>query len=52
MVNVVVDRYALARPVHVPATSASGFTRSLARQVLYGQMDDVIATAEHNVRLL
>ncbi len=52
VVDVVVDRYALARPVHVPAASARGFTLSLARQALHGQMDDVIATAEHNVRLL
>jgi pyruvate dehydrogenase (quinone) len=36
----------------VPAASAKGFTLSLARQALHGQMDDVIATAEHNVRLL
>jgi pyruvate dehydrogenase (quinone) len=52
LVDVLVDRYALARPVHVPAASASGFTLSLARQALHGKMDDVIATAEHNVRLL
>ena len=52
VVDVVVDRYALARPAHVPAASAKGFTLSLARQALHGQMDDVIATAGHNVRLL
>ena len=52
VVDVVVDPYALARPAHVPAASAKGFTLSLARQALHGQMDDVIATAEHNVRLL
>ncbi len=52
VVDVLVDRYALARPVHVPAKTAAGFTLSLARQALHGQMDDVIATARHNVRLL
>ncbi|HJY58177.1 MAG TPA: thiamine pyrophosphate-dependent enzyme [Streptosporangiaceae bacterium] len=52
VVDVVVDPYALARPTHVPAASAKGFTLSMARQALHGQMDDVIATAEHNVRLL
>ena len=52
VVDVVVDPYALARPAHVPAASARGFTLSMARQALHGQMDDVIATAEHNVRLL
>jgi len=52
VVDVLVDRYALARPVHVPAKTAAGFTLSLARQALHGQMDDVIATIQHNVRLL
>ena len=47
-----VDRYALARPVHVPVKTAHGFTLSLARQALHGQMDEVIATVQHNVRLL
>jgi pyruvate dehydrogenase (quinone) len=32
--------------------TVKGFTLSLAKQALHGQMDDVIATAEHNVRLL
>jgi pyruvate dehydrogenase (quinone) len=52
VVDVLVDRYALARPAHVPAKTAAGFTLSLARQALHGQMDEVIATARHNVRLL
>jgi pyruvate dehydrogenase (quinone) len=52
VVDVLVDRYALSRPAHVPAEAAKGFTLSLARQVLAGKMDDVIATVEHNVRLL
>lgn len=52
VVDVLVDRYALARPAHVPGKTAAGFTLSLARQALHGQMDDVIATARHNVRLL
>ena len=29
-----------------------GFTLSLAKQALTGKMDDVIASIEHNVRLL
>jgi pyruvate dehydrogenase (quinone) len=49
---VVVDRYALSLPSHVPAKTAEGFTLSLAKQVLTGKMDDVIETVEHNVRLL
>jgi pyruvate dehydrogenase (quinone) len=52
VVDVVVDRYALALPSRVPAATAKGFTLSMAKQVLSGQMDDVIETVEHNVRLL
>lgn len=40
------------RPAHVPGKTVAGFTLSLARQALHGQMDEVIATARHNVRLL
>jgi pyruvate dehydrogenase (quinone) len=50
--DVVVDRYALALPSHVPAATAQGFTLSMAKQVLSGEMDEVIETVEHNVRLL
>jgi pyruvate dehydrogenase (quinone) len=49
---VLVDRYALSLPVHVPAEAAKGFTLSLRKQVLTRKMDDVNATIEHNVRLL
>ena len=52
VVDVVVDRYALALPSHVLAATAKGFTLSIAKQVLSGQMDGVIETIEHNVRLL
>ena len=52
VVDVVVDRYALARPAHVPVKTAAGFTLSLARQALSGHLDDVVTTAEDNVRLL
>jgi pyruvate dehydrogenase (quinone) len=52
VVDVVVDRFALSRPAHVPAETVKGFTLSLAKQALTGKMDDVIATIEHNVRLL
>jgi pyruvate dehydrogenase (quinone) len=52
VLDVVVDRYALSLPSHVPAQTAEGFTLSLAKQVLTGKMDDVIETVEHNVRLL
>ena len=52
VVDVLVDRYALARPAHVPGKTAAGFTLSLARQALHGQMDEAIAAVQHNVRLL
>jgi pyruvate dehydrogenase (quinone) len=52
VVDVLVDRYALSLPAHVPVETAKGFTLSLAKQVLTGKMDDVIATVERNVRLL
>ena len=52
VVDVLVDPYALALPSHVPAQTLKGFTLSLAKQVLHGKMDDVIETAEHNIRLL
>ena len=52
VVDVLVDRYALALPSHVPAETAKGFTLSIAKQVLSGKMDEVIETVEHNVRLL
>jgi pyruvate dehydrogenase (quinone) len=52
VVDVVVDRYALALPSHVPAATARGFTLSLAKQVLSGQMDGIIESIEDNVRLL
>ena len=52
VVDVVVDRYALALPSHVPVETATGFTLSIAKQVLAGQLDEVIETIEHNVRLI
>jgi pyruvate dehydrogenase (quinone) len=52
VVDVVVDRYALALPSHVPGETAKGFTLSIAKQVLSGKMDEVIETIEHNVRLV
>ena len=52
VVDVLVDPYALSLPSHVPAQTLKGFTLSLAKQVLHGKMDDVIETAEHNIRLL
>ena len=52
VVDVVVDRYALSLPSHVPVQTVKGFTLSLAKQALSGKMDDIIETVKHNVRLL
>ena len=51
VVDVVVDRYALSLPAHVPAQTVKEFTLSLAKQALSGKMDDVIETIGRNVRL-
>ena len=50
VVDVVVDRYAVSLPSHVPVKTAAGFTLSMAKQVFTGKMDDVIETVKHNVR--
>jgi hypothetical protein len=49
VVNAVVDRFALSQPSHVRFHVAQGYTLSMAKQVLSGQMDTVIQTVEHNV---
>ncbi len=52
VVDVVVDRYALSVPSHVPVQTVKGFTLSFAKQAFNGKMDDIIETVKHNVRLL
>jgi pyruvate dehydrogenase (quinone) len=52
VVDAVVDPNALSLPSHTPAATVKGFTLSLAKQVLSGNMDDVIQTAEYNIRLV
>ncbi|WP_433200586.1 thiamine pyrophosphate-dependent enzyme [Nocardia sp. CA-107356] len=52
VLDVLVDRYALAMPSHVPVGTARGFTLSMAKQTIEGHFDDVVETAGHNVRLL
>ena len=52
VVDVVVDRYALSLPAHVPFHTAEGFTLSIAKQVLNGKMDSVIKTIERNLDLV
>jgi pyruvate dehydrogenase (quinone) len=52
VIDAVVDPFALSLPSHVPFHTAKGFTLSLAKQVWSGKMDDVIKTAERNIRLI
>jgi pyruvate dehydrogenase (quinone) len=52
VVDAVVDPFALSLPSHVPLHAATGFTLSIAKQVLSGKMDSVIKTIERNVRLI
>ena len=49
---VVVDPNALSLPSHTPGATVKNFALSLAKQVVHGNLDDVIETAEHNVELL
>jgi pyruvate dehydrogenase (quinone) len=52
VVDVVVDKFALALPAHVPVHTATGFTLSMARQILHGHARDVTETVRRNVRLV
>ncbi len=52
VVDAVVDPYALSLPSHVPWHTVTGFTLSVAKQVLNGKMDSVIKTIERNVGLV
>jgi pyruvate dehydrogenase (quinone) len=52
VVDAVVDRFALSLPAHVSLHTVKGFTLSFAKQLLSGQMDNVIEEIKHNVRLI
>jgi pyruvate dehydrogenase (quinone) len=52
VVDVVVDPYALSLPSHLPFHTVTGFTLSLAKQVVSGKMDSVIKTLERNTGLI
>ena len=52
VVDAVVDPLALSLPAHVPFHTAKGFTLSMAKQVLAGNMDTVIKSIERNLRLV
>jgi hypothetical protein len=47
----VVDPDALSLPSHLPFNAVTGFTLSLAKQVLNGKMDSVIKSIARNTWL-
>jgi pyruvate dehydrogenase (quinone) len=51
LLDAVVDPHALSLPPHVSFGMAEGFSLSLAKQAIHGNLDDVIDTAEGNILL-
>lgn len=51
VLDIVVDRAALAMPSHVPVEAAVGFTLSFAKRILHGDASEVLKTATHNYKL-
>jgi pyruvate dehydrogenase (quinone) len=49
LLDAVVDPHALAMPPHVTTGMAKGFSLSLAKQAIHGNLDDVIDTVENNL---
>jgi pyruvate dehydrogenase (quinone) len=52
VIDALVDPYALSLPSHTPLHTVTGFTLSVAKQVLTGRFDSVIKTMEHDIRLI
>jgi pyruvate dehydrogenase (quinone) len=52
LLDAVVDPHALALPPHTAFGQAENFSLSLAKQVIQGSLDDVIATAANNALLI
>jgi len=52
VVDIVVEKFALALPAHIPLHTATGFTLSMARQVLKGHAPDVAENIRKNIGLL
>jgi pyruvate dehydrogenase (quinone) len=52
LLDAVVDPHSLSLPPHATFGQAENFSLSLAKQVIQGNLDDVIATGTHNALLL
>lgn len=52
VLDVAVDRFALALPPGVPASTAAGFVKSLFKRALHGEAGDVAHEVTDNIRLV
>jgi hypothetical protein len=52
LLDAAVDPDALSLPPHITFGEAEGFSRSLAKQALHGNPDEVIKTVRRNVRIV
>lgn len=52
VLDVVVDKFALARPPGVPVSTAAGFVKSLFKRAIHGDLDEVLHEAADNIRLV
>lgn len=52
LLDAVVDPRALTLPPHITFGEAEGFSLSLAKQALHGNLDEVIETVKRNVRIV
>jgi pyruvate dehydrogenase (quinone) len=51
LLDAVVDPHALSLPPHITFGEAEGFSLSLAKQALHGNLDEVVETVKRNVRI-
>lgn len=52
VLDVRVDKYALSMPAGVPAETVKGFTLSMFKQAMAGDLENVFETGKRNIRLL
>lgn len=52
VLDIVVDKYALAKPSHIPLETLEGFTLSAMKQSTHGHLGDILEEALHNWKLL
>jgi len=52
VLDVVVDKFALAVPPGVPVSTATGFVKSMFKRAVHGELEDVLHEAADNIRLV